>query len=440
MVTSLTLTGGHVMDPASGFSARADVFIADGHIVAVRPPGEHAPVGQTVALDDLVVAPGLVDLHVHLREPGQTHKETIATGTRAAVAGGFTTVCCMPNTTPALDRPDRICEVQQIIARDAACYVHVIGSISLDNDPERFADAEALRAAGCVALTDDAFPLVSQDQRREALRRAAKAGLPFVSHCEDKAMSHGAPMNEGEPSRSLGLPGQPPEAESANAREWLQLADLGARLHLAHVSTAGTVAALAEAIAQWEGRLSAETAPHYFSLTDAAVLRAGSNAKMNPPLRSQQDADAVRGAVADGLLAAIATDHAPHTADEKLEGHGDLAEAVSRAPFGIIGLETALGASLTALHHTGLMPLMAVLARFTADPARIFGLSSGCLMPGSRANIAIIDPNAEWTVDPSTFQSRSRNTPFSGMKLKGQVRSTIVDGRFVYLDGAIVAD
>ena len=440
MVSSLTLTGGHVMDPASGFSARADVFISDGQIVAIRPPGEHSPIGRAIAVDDLIVAPGLVDLHVHLREPGQTHKETIATGTRAAVAGGFTTVCCMPNTTPPLDRPGRICEVQQIIARDAACYVHVIGSISLDNDPERFADADALKAAGCVALTDDAFPLVTQDQRREALHRAAQAGLPFVSHCEDKAISQGAPVNEGETSRNLGLPGQPAEAESANARQWLQLAGLGARLHLAHVSTSGTVAALAEAFPQWDGRLSAETAPHYFSLTDAAVLRAGSNAKMNPPLRSQQDADAVREAVADGVLAAIATDHAPHTPDEKLEGHGDLAETVSRAAFGIIGLETALGASLTALYHTGLMPLMAVLTRLTADPARIFGLSCGCLGPGSRANVAILDPSAEWTVDPSVFQSKSRNTPFAGMKLKGRVWGTVVNGRLAYLDGKMITD
>ncbi|MEN6545995.1 MAG: dihydroorotase [Armatimonadia bacterium] len=438
-MTSLTLTGGHVMDPASGFSARADVFIADGQVIAIRPPGEQPPVGQAIAVDDLIVAPGLIDLHVHLREPGQTHKETIATGTRAAVAGGFTTVCCMPNTTPPLDRPERIREVQQIIACDAACHVHVIGSISLDNDPARFADAGALKASGCIALTDDAFPLVTQEQRREALQRAAQAGLPFVAHCEDKTISHGAPINEGEASRRLGIAGQPAEAETANARQWLQLADLGARLHLAHVSTAGTVTALARAFPQWQGRLSAETAPHYFSLTDAAVLHAGSNAKMNPPLRSDEDMQAVRQAVADGLLAAIATDHAPHTPEEKLEGHADTAEAVSRAPFGIIGLETALSASLTALHHTGLMPLMAVLARFTADPARIFGLAAGCLAPGSPANVAIIDPNAEWTVDPSTFHSKSRNTPFAGMKLKGQVWGTIVNGRFAYLDGEIAA-
>jgi dihydroorotase len=425
---ALTLTGGHVMDPGSGFSALADVAIADGLVVALHPPGEAPGRGEIVEVGGLVVAPGLVDLHVHLREPGQTHKETIATGTRAAVAGGFTTVCCMPNTDPPLDRPERLRAVQEIIARDAACHVHVIGAADLDNDPDRPSDFAALQAAGCVAITDDAFPLVTQEQRTEALRRAAAAGLPFIAHCEDKTLSAGGVMNEGEVSRKLGVPGQPAEAETANAREWLKLDTAGARLHLAHVSAAATVAALRDALPRWRGRLSVETAPHYFSLTDEAVLRHGPNAKMNPPLRARDDQLAIKAAVVEGLLSVIATDHAPHAPDEKARG-------LAEAPFGIVGLETALGVSLSELYHTGILSLEAVLSRLTVAPARVLGLTAGCLAPGSAADIVIFDPQAEWTVAPEAFQSLGRNTPFAGERLRGRVWGTLVGGRFAYRGG-----
>ena len=428
---ALTLTGGHVIDPGSGFSAVADVFVVDGQVVSLLPPGEQPAMGERLDVSGLVVCPGLIDVHVHLREPGQTHKETIASGTRAAVAGGFTTVCCMPNTTPPLDRPDRVREVQEIIRRDAACHVQVIGSVSLDNDPEHFSDAVALRDAGCVALTDDAFPLVTQAQRRTALEVARAAFLAFIAHCEDKSLSAGGVMNEGPVSRELGVPGQPSEAETMCAREWLTLADLGARLHLAHVSTAGTVAAVRAAQAQWQGRLTAETAPHYFSLTDEAVRRAGADAKMNPPLRSAVDRVAVREAVVTGDLAVIATDHAPHSPEEKSQG-------LLAAPFGIVGLETALAVSLTELLHTGLLSLPAVLARLTANPAAALGLTAGCLTPGAPADLAIIDPQAEWTVDPERFQSLGRNSPFSGMTVRGQVWGTVVGGKLVYREGQLL--
>ena len=428
---ALTLIGGLVVDPADGFSAPADVSIADGLIVALHPPGEAPGRGQIVDVGGLVIAPGLVDMHVHLREPGQTHKETIASGTRAAVAGGFTTVCCMPNTDPPLDRPERVRAVQATIARDAACRVHVIGAISLDNAPEHPADAVALKAAGCVALTDDAFPLPEPRHRRQALQAAAAAGLPFIAHCEDKSLSAGGVMNEGAVSRQLGVPGQPAEAETANARSWLELADLGARLHLAHVSAAGTVTALREALPHWQGRLSAETAPHYFSLTEEAILSHGPNAKMNPPLRSVADQLAVKAAVVEGLLSVIATDHAPHATEEKARG-------LALAPFGIVGLETALGVSLSELYHTGLMPLEAVLSRLTVAPARVLGLPAGCLAPGSAADIIIFDPAAAWTVEPATFQSLGRNTPFGGERLRGHVWGTLVGGVFRYRDGAVV--
>lgn len=421
----LTLVGGHVIDPVSGFSAVADVFISEGQVVNILPPGEQPAMGERVDVTGLVVAPGLVDVHVHLREPGQTHKETIATGTQAAVAGGFTTVCAMPNTTPPLDRPERVREALAIIASDAACRVEIIGSISLDNDPDRFSDVMALKAAGCVALTDDAFPLRTQDQRRRALDLAVQADLPFIAHCEDKTISGDGVMNEGAVSNRLGVPGQPAAAESVAAAQWLELAGVGASLHLAHVSTAATVAALREALPQWQGRLSAETAPHYFALTDEAVLESGANAKMNPPLRSQADRLAVKEAVVDGTISAIATDHAPHSAEEKAQG-------LLAAPFGIVGLETSLAVSLSELHHTGLLTLPQLLARLSASPARLFGLPAGCLAPGAVADLTIFDPQAEWQVNPEQFRSLGRNTPFAGMPLRGRVRGTLVAGCWAY--------
>ncbi len=422
-MSMLTLTGGLVIDPASGFSGPADVFVADGRIAGIHPPGRRTPAGEVLDVAGLVVAPGLVDIHVHLREPGQTHKETIATGTRAAVAGGFTTVSCMPNTDPPLDRPERVRDILETIRRDAACHVHVIGAISLDNDPERPADAVALRDAGCVALTDDAFPLPEQRHRRQALAAAAAAGLAFIAHCEDKSLSRGAPMNEGEASRRLGVAGQPDLAESVAAERWLELHDTGARLHLAHVSTARSVAALRDAMPRWEGRLSAETAPHYFALTDEAVLRHGANAKMNPPLRSEADRQAIAEAVREGLLNVIATDHAPHTPQEKAQG-------LEQAPFGVVGLETALGVALTALG--GEMPLADLLTRLTAVPARLLGLAAGSLAAGAVADLVIFDQDATWEVVPASFASLGRNTPFAGAVLKGRVWGTIVSGTLTY--------
>lgn len=422
----VTLIGGLVIDPASGFAAPADVFIVGDTVVSILPPAERSPQGEVLDVSGLIVAPGLVDIHVHLREPGQTHKETIASGTRAAVAGGFTTVCCMPNTTPPLDRPDRVRQVREIIARDAACRVHVIGSISLDNDPTRLSDAVALKEAGCVALTDDAFPLETQAQRREALRRVAKADLPFIAHCEDKQLSGGAAIHQGAVSDSLGIAGQPGAAETVVALQWLDLADVGARLHLAHVSTAATVEALRQARSAWGDRLTAETAPHYFSRTDEAVLQHGANAKMNPPLRSESDCLAIREAVVRGDLPIIATDHAPHTSDEKQQG-------LQQAPFGVVGLETALAASLTMLHHPGLLSLQQLLARLTVQPARALGLPGGCLAPGSVADLVIFDPAAEWAVDPAHFHSLGRNTPFAGMVLQGRIRATLVAGQLAFL-------
>lgn len=428
MAGPLTLTGGLLVDPATGHCAEGDLFLADGRIVGMAPPGVHEPVGEELAVAGLVVAPGLIDVHVHLREPGQMHKETIVTGTRAALAGGFTAVCCMPNTNPALDRPERVAALYGRIAEAAACPVHVIGACCLDNVPGQPADLRALAEAGCIAVTDDAFPLENDSQRRETLVAAAAAGLPCIVHCEDKTLSGGAPLHEGLVSHQLGVPGQAAAAESTVARAWLGLSATGAHLHLAHVSSAETLMALREAQAAWAGRLTAETAPHYFALTDEAVLAHGANAKMNPPLRAAADRAAVRSALADGTLPIIATDHAPHSPAEKARG-------LQEAPFGVVGLETALGVSLTELYHSGLMPLVAVLRCLSTNPALLMGLPGGSLAPGSRGDVTIFDPQATWTVDPERFASLGRNTPFAGAQLRGKPWGTIVGGRLVWREG-----
>jgi dihydroorotase len=427
----LTLTGGLILDPASGFSALGDLFLAAGHVVGIAAPGEHPPCGEVLDVGGLVVCPGLVDLHVHLREPGQTHKETIASGTRAAVAGGFTTVCCMPNTTPPLDRPARVAALQATIAAEAVCRVHVIGAACLDNVPGQPADLASLAASGCVAVTDDAFPLETDEQRRDLLCRAAAAGLPFIAHCEDRSLSGGAAVNAGAVSAQLGLSGQPDAAETVAAEAWLRLGGLGARLHLAHVSTAGTVAALSRARATWVGRLSAETAPHYFALTEAAVLEHGANAKMNPPLRSDADREAVRQALADGLISIVATDHAPHSPAEKAAG-------LAAAPFGVVGLETALGVALTELYHSGLMSLSQVIGCLTVNPVRLLGLPGGYLAPGAAADVCVFDPQATWVVDPAEFRSLGRNSPFAGRELRGKPWATIVGGRVAWREGDLL--
>jgi dihydroorotase len=423
----LTITGGYILDPGTGLCGPGDLFLAGGRVVGTAPPGELAAVGDVLDATGRCVCPGLIDVHVHLREPGQTHKETIATGTAAAVAGGFTAVCCMPNTTPSLDRPERLLDILQRIAADAACRVYAIGATCLDNDPERPADLAALAGCGCVAITDDAFPLQTQAQRRDALQRARAAGLPFVAHCEDKSLSRDGVINEGSVSRELGVPGQPCSAEAEAVRGWLGLTDCGARLHLAHISTAASVQAIRDRCTEWGERLTVETAPHYFARNDRAVLEHGANAKMNPPLRSEADRQRVLQAVTDGLIAVVATDHAPHAPDEKAAGLLD-------APFGVVGLETALGVSLTTL------PLATtdVLARLTTGPARAFGLPGGHLAPGGVADVTIFDPDAEWTVRPEGFQTKGRNTPFAGCRLKGRPWATIVAGRLIWREGELL--
>lgn len=430
--TTFTLRGGLVVDPATGHCKQADVVVREGIIGAIAAPGE-GDVAPVRSIDGLAVCPGLVDVHVHLREPGQTAKETIASGTRAAVAGGFTTLLCMPNTTPPIDRPQRVSELLERLRTDAVCRVGIIGAISLDNQPGRLADAAALARAGCRALTDDAFPLQTREQRIEALDAAKEAGLVLIAHCETVALSDGGVINAGPTADRLGVKGQPAMAETDSAIQWLALGERGARLHIAHASAAATVQAISAARDDWEGRLSVETAPHYLSFTDEAVIEHGANARMNPPLRSEEDRRALIAAVRQGLVDAIATDHAPHTPQEKQQ-------SLAQAPFGIVGLETALGAVLTQLHHAEGMSLLQVIALLTQRPAQLFGLPGGVIRPGEPADLAVFDPQKTWTVCPERFHSLGRNTPYAGSTLRGQVHGTIIGGQTAFWDGELYCD
>ena len=429
----LALRGGIVVDPDRGCEEQADVWVREGEVAGIGPqpgPGDW----ELIDVPGLVVCPGLVDIHTHLREPGGEHKETIASGTAAALAGGFTTVCAMPNTTPAVDRPERVADLRRRIAATARCRVLVIGAATLDNAGEQHADRAALAAAGCVAITDDAFPLQSVTMMAEALCRSADAGLPFIAHCEDTGYTAGGVMHEGCASRSLGLPGQSSASEQYSLRDWHEAAAMAgaadrARLHVAHVSSHAMLRGLEQARTHGTHlrHITLETAPHYLALTEDAVAVFGADAKMNPPLRTEVDRQAIRAALTSGVITVIATDHAPHAPEEKARG-------MLEAPFGVVGLETALGVTLTELCHGGEMSLPSALALMTRNAADALGLTDergrplGRLAPGMTADLTIIDPLKTWTVDPEEFHSLGRNTPFAGRALKGRAWGTVVGG------------
>ena len=405
----------------------ADLLLDQGVIVAVGSGLTTLAPGQALESIDargLWVLPGFVDLHVHLREPGFEYKETIATGTAAAVAGGFTTLCCMPNTKPV---NDDIAVTGWIIERTkatASAHVYPIGAITLGSAGRELADFRALKQAGCVALSDDGRPVMGEEIMRRAMQAAAELDLPIIDHCEDTMVSGCGCMNEGPVSRAMGWRGMPGDAEYRMIARDIRLArETGARLHIAHLSTADGVEMVRKA--KMDGvRITAEVSPHHFTLTDDAVSRYGANAKMNPPLRSEGDRAAVIEGLVDGTIDAIATDHAPHAEYEKQWG-------LDQAPFGVVGLETALGLTL-GLVQQGRLTLQRAMTCLTSAPAAVLGLPRGTLEPGAAADVTLIDPDAFWTVDPERFRSKSRNTPFAGRVLKGQVVRTLVAGRTVY--------
>ena len=435
----LALRNGFVVRPATGVQGAADVWVAGDTIAGIgeRP---FAAEWEEWDLGGLVVCPGLIDVHVHLREPGQEHKETIATGTRAAVAGGFASVCAMPNTAPPVDRPERVADQLRRIAANALCRVFPIGAVTLEHEQGDLSDLGGLLKAGCVALTDDAFPLQDPVLMEATLLGVSRTGAIFIAHFEDKRLSANGVMNGGEVSRELGVVGQDSRSESASLEAWnaaamaARIAE-GVRFHIAHASSLALLEALGELRSRMPqmGRLTLETAPHYLALTDEAVREFGANAKMNPPLRGERDRAAVREAVKRGVISIIATDHAPHSAEEKARG-------LVEAPFGIVGLETALGVILTELVHTRDMRLPEALAMMTCNPAATFDLTDaagrplGRLQPGAPADLTILDPDRRWTVDPTGFQSKGRNTPFAGRELRGKAWGVVVGGRPVMRD------
>ena len=420
---TVVIRHGRVIDPGR-INGQADVLIQDGTIAQVGK-GLAVPPGATVMdASGKWVLPGFVDLHVHLREPGFEYKETIQTGTSAAVAGGFTSVCCMPNTSPVNDNQS-VTEFILDKARAAGlAHVFPIGAITKGSEGKELAEFGELKDAGCVAVSDDGKPVMNGMVMRRALEYARAFALTVVDHCECLHLSEGGCMHEGLVATELGLHGVPAAAEDVMVARNLALAELtGGRLHLAHLSTAGSVRMVREAKARGV-KITSEACPHHFLLTVEAVREFNTNAKMNPPLRSRKDVDAIKAGLKDGTIDAIATDHAPHADFEKQR-------EFDYAPFGIVGLETAWGLALTLVDE-GTLSVEQVVALLTVQPARAFGLPKGTLAVGADADVTIVDPEAQWVVEPERFRSKGRNTPFAGWKLKGRVVTTIVSGRVVY--------
>jgi dihydroorotase len=430
----LLLRGGRVIDPGNNQDGQLDLLIEDGRVAKVGRslPAEGANVLNVHA--DWLVVPGLIDIHVHLREPGQEHKETVATGTASAVAGGFTSVACMPNTDPVNDHPG----ITELILRKATeahlARVYPIGAVSLGSRGEQLAELGAQKAAGCVAFTDDGRPVASALLMRRALEYAGMLGVPIIDHCEDPSLKGDGVAHEGFRAAALGLRGIPGVAESIMVERDIALAELtGGAFHVAHMSARQSLRAVRDG--KMRGApVTSEVTPHHFVLTDDALekpIRYDSNVKMNPPLREAADRDAMIEGLADGTIDVIATDHAPHHADEKLV-------EFDRAPFGIVGLETAVPLVFDRLVHTGRIRLARMIELMSVNPARVLNLPGGSLAESQPADITILAPDVSTTVHAAGLRSKSKNTPFDGWTLRGSVAATVVGGRIVHA-GAEVA-
>lgn len=420
----LLLKNGHVVDPASGLDAKRDVLLDDERIAAIEPSIESTG-AQVYDASGLVVAPGFVDIHVHLREPGIEHAETIESGTRAAAAGGFTAVCCMPNTQPVNDSAQVTSFIVERARRTAAVHVHPIGAISKGSKGERLADVGAMRGEGAVAISDDGLPVMNSGLMRRAMKYAASFGMTVIDHCEDLNLSSGGDIHEGIQSMRLGLGGIPASAEDVMvARDIVLAAETGARIHVAHISTANSIAMVRHA-KQLGLPVTSEVTPHHFALTDEQIPGYDSNYKMRPPLRTGGDVTAAIEGLVDGTIDCIATDHAPHT------GHTKMQE-FERCPFGVTGLETALGLALKALYHTGKVDLVHLVRLFTNAASSCLNLGRGELRIGGPADITVFSTEREWTYDAAATLSKSKNSPFGGAVFRGGPVATIVAGRFAW--------
>ena len=423
---SLLIKGGHLIDPAQNIDAAMDVLLRDGRVAEIAEPGKVRG-GADAKLDahGLVVAPGFIDLHVHLREPGQSYKETVATGTAAAAAGGFTSICCMPNTNPVIDSAEW---VSWLLHPDRGAVVNVfpVAAATLASRGATLTDFRALHRAGAVAVTDDGKPVLDDRVMRDALRLSSDLNITIVQHAEDTRATEGCPMHEGPTSFRLGLRGSKSSAEADIVERDVQLAQsTGGRLHVAHLSAVGSLEAVRRA-KKAKARVTCEVTPHHFALTDADIRDYDTRYKMNPPLRSASDVAALIAGLADGTVDAIATDHAPHAAYEKNQ-------EFDRAPFGITGLETALGLAITKLHKDHKIPLTRIVELFTSGAARVFDLRGrGTLAKGAHADVTIFDPKKRWTYYAAKSLSKSHNSPFDGWVFTGKVVATVVSGRIIY--------
>ncbi|MCF2675170.1 dihydroorotase [Pseudoflavonifractor phocaeensis] len=423
----LLIKHGRVVDPVSGTVSIQDLYIENGKVVQLEKDIRQEA-DQVIDADGLVVCPGLVDMHVHLRDPGLTYKEDIFTGTAAAAHGGVTSVACMANTDPVVDTPEQVRYVKDKAAQANGVHVYPIAAVSMGMRGEEPSDADALKKAGAIALSDDGCNVDNANLMRDVMIHAKRLEMPVLCHCEDTTMVEGRAVNEGSVSRQLWLEGRPAIAEEIMVTRDAMLAEeTGAHVHICHVSTAKSV----DIIRRMKKRgvaITCETCPQYFTLTEDEILTQGSMARVNPPLRTAKDIKGIIAGLKDGTIDAIATDHAPHSAEEK-------SRPLTRAPSGMVGLETSLAITLTELYHTGKMKLPEIIKRMTYTPASILRLSSkGRLSLGSDADITIFDPEEVWTIDPEQFASKARNTPFAGREVKGKVKYTIVGGNVIYQD------
>lgn len=420
---SILIEGGRVIDPSQQMDRVTNLLLADGRVAAydVPPDGQH----HVIPAQGKIVSPGLIDMHVHLREPGFEESETIETGTAAALAGGFTSVACIPNTDPPIDNPATVRFIQHQAALADHCNVFVVGCVSKERKGHELAEIGHLVEAGAVAFSDDGAPVFNPEVMRRAFEYCLMFDKPILNHAEVRELTQGGVMHEGLVSLILGLPGMPAEAEDVMTSRDISLAEsTGGRIHMMHVSSAHSIDIIRRAKNRGV-RVTTEVCPHHFTLTDECLRTFDSKYKMSPPLRGQRHVDACLAGLKDGTIDVICTDHAPHAIEKKMQ-------ELDRAPFGIIGLETALGLVVTKLIGPGILDWPQALAKMTINPARILGISKGTLHIGADADVTVIDPHAQWRVDPSTSRSKSRNTPFDGWELRGRATHVIVGGRLKF--------
>ena len=423
----LIIKGGHVIDPSQHLDDLSNIYIENGTVIGISAgePDEGWETAEVIEAAGLYAVPGLVDIHVHFRDPGLTEKEDIFTGAQAAAAGGVTSVVCMPNTNPPVSTPKVVRDILEKAAK-ADCRVYPMATITKDMAGNELSNFEALLKAGAIGFSDDGRPVANARLMQDAIVCCQAFQVPIASHCEDLDIIGNGKMNLGEVSKELGVSGMDRTSEdSVTAREIELAAGTGAAVHICHVSTKGSVEVLRDAKARGV-KVTAETAPHYFMLTDELLRKRDADYRMNPPLRTEEDRIAILEAVRDGVIDVIATDHAPHTPAQKRD--------FIQAPNGVVGLETSFGACMTSLVHTGIFSLYGLIEKMSTLPAKLMQLPAGSLKPGSAADIMLFDPNEEWIVEPDKFHSKARNSPFKGMGFKGKVKLTLLGGRAVYDD------